>query len=133
MSEDPKSSTRPLVSILMAVYHPNDEWLARQLASLNRQTYDNLELIVCDDGPDRPAGQDVIHRYISRFAVSYVVNTRNMGSNWTFERLTAMAAGTYVAYCDQDDIWEEDKIDRLVRRLEETGANLCFSDLSDYR
>ena len=34
---------KPLVSILLAVYKPNEEWLVEQLISLNEQTYDNIE------------------------------------------------------------------------------------------
>jgi hypothetical protein len=46
-----------------------------------------------------------------------------MGSNKTFERLTAFAEGKYVAYCDQDDIWEDNKIELLVNRLEKTARS----------
>ena len=40
------------VSILLSVYKPNEVFLKKQLASLNDQTYDNLELIVWNDNPD---------------------------------------------------------------------------------
>ena len=40
---------KPLVSILLAVYKPNEKWLIEQLISLNEQSYENLELIVYDD------------------------------------------------------------------------------------
>ncbi len=120
----------PLVTIVMAVYHPREDWLSEQLISLNRQTYPNLELVICDDGPDCPVDPELFQGHITKFSWRLVSNEINMGSNKTFERLTAMASGKYIAYCDQDDIWEENKIELLVKRLEETGAELCCSDLS---
>lgn len=119
-----------LVTIVMAVYKPNPRWLSEQLQSLNRQTYSNIKLIVCDDCPDEPADSALFERYLTNFPFRIIRNTENIGSNRTFERLTTEAEGKYIAYCDQDDIWEANKIELLVRRIERTGALLCFSDLS---
>ncbi|MEH7130099.1 glycosyltransferase, partial [Neobacillus drentensis] len=57
-------------------------------------------------------------------------NEVNMGSNKTFEKLTAMSKGDFIAYCDQDDIWEEDKLSVLVNTLLVQNALVCYSDLS---
>ena len=46
---------KPLVSILLAVYKPNEAWFIEQLISLNEQTYENIELLVYDDCPDFPS------------------------------------------------------------------------------
>ena len=43
---------KELVSIVLATYKPNEDFLVRQLKSLNAQTYRNIELIVCDDSAD---------------------------------------------------------------------------------
>ena len=40
---------KPLISIVMAVYEPNMQWLKELLLSLESQTYPNLELILRDD------------------------------------------------------------------------------------
>lgn len=120
----------PLVTIVMAVYHSREDWLIQQLISLDKQTYKNLELIICDDGPDLPVNHELFQKYVNAFPWRLIANQTNIGSNKTFERLTALATGKYIAYCDQDDIWEENKIELLVQRIEKTGAELCCSDLS---
>jgi glycosyltransferase involved in cell wall biosynthesis len=120
----------PRVTVLLAVYKPQEYWLAELLMSLNRQTYKNLELIICDDCPDDSVDQSFFQKYLSKFPWSIVTNEKNIGSNKTFERLTNMANGKYIAYCDQDDIWEDNKIELLVKRIEKARAELCFSDLS---
>lgn len=120
----------PLVTIVIAVYRPREDWLVQLLMSLNRQTYKNLELIVCDDCPDFPVDRSLFQKQITGFPWNLVSNNKNLGSNKTFERLTTMAEGKYIAYCDQDDIWESNKIELLFKRIEATGAELCCSDLS---
>ncbi len=131
MVEDtPEKHIYPRVTIVMAVYKPREDWLTEQLASLNNQTYGNLDLIVCDDCPEAPVSEDFISRHITNFPYKIVFNDKNLGSNRTFERLTMMAEGDYIAYCDQDDIWEVNKIEMLVRRLERQNAVLCCSDVS---
>lgn len=121
-----------LISILMAVYEPNPEWLAEQLYSLNEQTYPNLELWVLDDcSPIFPFEQlqQTVARCITRFPVVVERSDKNEGSNRTFEKLTGKARGSYVAYCDQDDIWLPEKLACYEAYLEETGALLVCSDM----
>ena len=121
---------KPLISIVMAVYHPKLDWLAEQLDSLNGQTYPNLELIVCDDGPDAPVDEDFFPRHITVFPCQLVRNKKNLGSNKSFERLTGMARGEYIAYCDQDDVWLPEKVERLFQYMVEKTADLVCSDVS---
>jgi glycosyltransferase involved in cell wall biosynthesis len=121
---------KPLITVVMAVYRPNEDWLKEQLQSLDRQSYQNLELIICDDCPDEPVEEAFFKRHIGKLPFRLLRNDRNMGSNKTFEKLTTEAGGQYIAYCDQDDIWEDGKIELLVRRLEATNAVLCYSDVS---
>ena len=46
---DLEAVPKPLISILLAVYNPNMEWLQKQLYSIEQQDYPNLELHVIDD------------------------------------------------------------------------------------
>lgn len=120
----------PLVSILLAVYKPDYNWFKEQLMSLNSQTYDNIELIVYDDCPDEPVSEEFIGNYISSFNYKIIRGKVNKGSNTAFEELTKIAEGTYFAYCDQDDIWETDKIEILVNTIEKDRSVLVYSDMS---
>ncbi len=120
----------PLVSILMAVYKPNYEWFKEQLISLNNQSYENLELIIYDDCPEKPVDEKFIYNYIKNFNYKIVRGKINMGSNKAFENLTKLGNGEYFAYCDQDDVWECDKIKILVNILEKDKSVLVYSDMS---
>ncbi len=120
----------PLISIVMAVYDPNREWLREQLTSLNGQTYPNLELLICDDCDSRPTDEKIFAELITKIPFKLYRNEKNLGSNKTFERLTAMANGEFIAYCDQDDVWHSDKLEKMERALACTGAALVYSDMN---
>lgn len=119
-----------LVSILMAVYNPNYDWFREQLISLNNQSYKNLELIIYDDDPNNPVKEEIIAKYITKFKYTIIRGKVNKGSNKAFEELTRIGHGDYFAYCDQDDIWESDKIDILVSAIESDNAVIVYSDMS---
>lgn len=122
---------KPLISILMAVYEPNLDWLREQLLSLNNQTYGNLRLYIRDDcSPTVPFQQiqSCVQDCISAFPVTLVRNEQNLGSNGTFERLTQEAEGDFFAYCDQDDVWLPEKLDTLYHTIQQEKALLVCSD-----
>lgn len=121
---------KPLVSILLAVYKPNEKWLIEQLISLNEQSYENLELIVYDDCPENPVNEELFTSNITNFSFKIIRGIENKGSNIAFEELTKMGNGEYFAYCDQDDIWREDKIALMMKKFSEEDVTLVCSDLS---
>ncbi|NRU50380.1 glycosyltransferase involved in cell wall biosynthesis [Clostridium beijerinckii] len=121
---------KPLVSILLAVYKPNENWFIEQLISLNEQTYNNLELFVYDDCPDFPTSEDFLKKCITNFNYTVIRGKTNEGSNKAFEELTKIGNGEFFAYCDQDDIWEKDKISIIMDGFKEDDVTLVCSDLS---
>ena len=118
------------ITIALAIYKPNPGWLAQQLTSLNEQTYPNIELFIMDDCPEEPVSMKLLTNHLTNIPFHYHQNEQNLGSTKTFEKLTKLADGDYIAYCDQDDIWEKDKLTILVNELEKTSALLVFSDVT---
>lgn len=120
---------KPLVSILLAVYKPNENWLIEQLISLNKQNYENLNLYVYDDCPEYPINTEIFDKYITNFEYKIIRGEVNKGSNKAFEELTKIADGEFFAYCDQDDIWEANKISLMMDEFTEDVTLVCC-DLS---
>ena len=113
----------------MATHEPPVELLARQLDSLRRQTHDDWICLISDDGSS-PAALGEIERLVGddpRFVVS-PAPTRG-GAYQNFHRALAMVPPEvgYVALCDQDDEWYEDKLEVLLAALGD--AMLAFSDM----
>lgn len=123
---------KPLISIIMAVYEPQLEWLREQLESLNAQTYPNLELIIRDDCSQTVAYTDIynlVNDTITAFPYKIGRNDKNLGSNKTFEYLTLEARGEYIAYCDQDDVWITEKLLVLENSMTDEIVKLVCSDV----
>ena len=123
---------KPRIAVLMAVYRPRMDWLRAQLESLNAQTWPRLRLYVRDDGspPETlEAVRALLQACVTRFPWTLEQNEENLGSNRTFERLTAEAEGDCLAYCDQDDIWLPEKLSVLQEALAQSGAELVCSDM----
>ena len=126
-------AAKPLIAILMAVYEPRLDWLKEQLASLEAQTYPNLRLYVRDDcSPTVPFGdiQKCIRSSIHSFPYEIQRNEKNVGPSTTFAWLSEEAEGEYFAFCDQDDVWLPEKLEKLKANLEESHATLAYCGLS---
>ncbi len=109
------------LAILLAVYEPREDWLIELLDSLNRQTYPALRLYVRDDAsPHYPYERltELVQRHVTRFPVVLHRNEKNLGSNETFAQLVRDCDEHYVAFCDQDDVWNEDKLANTVNLYE---------------
>lgn len=119
-----------MVDILMSIYHPNEQWLIKQLNSIEGQTYEDIRLIIRDDGPDEPVGASFFEEHLKKLPYIYSVNEQNIGSNQTFASLVGESSGEYIAFCDQDDIWLPDKIEKTLALLEEKKAALAYCGLS---
>ncbi len=121
------------IAVLMAVYEPNLEWLKQQLCSINDQTYENISLYICDDCSKQIQFSQIeqcVYECINKISVRILQNKQNIGSNATFEKLTKLAKGDYFAYCDQDDIWEIDKLSILYECLIQDKAGMSYSNMS---
>lgn len=121
------------VDIVLATYKPNETYFEKLLESLNDQTYPMINLIVRDDSADHNEFEKIntlIEKKITAFNYKIFKNDKNLGSNKTFEELTKDVSADYIAYCDQDDIWEKEKITKLVDVIERKYAILAYSDLS---
>jgi glycosyltransferase involved in cell wall biosynthesis len=100
--------------VALATYN-GERYLAEQLASLERQTLPPAEVVICDDcSTDRTAvvAEDFARR--SRFPVHLQINEARLGFADNFLAAASKCRGEAVAFCDQDDVWHEDKLRRCA-------------------
>lgn len=121
------------VVILMSTYN-GEKYIAEQLESLLNQTYSNIKIFIRDDG-SKDKTKEIIKEFQKKSKNIFLVEGENIGFiNSFFELLKISDSADYYAYCDQDDVWMEDKIERAVNFLEKADSNkpvLYFSN-SDY-
>ena len=121
------------VAILMSTYN-GEKYLKEQLDSLLNQTYKNIDIYIRDD-ESKDSTVEIIENYMKSVDNIKLIKGKNLGFVKSFfELLKNVEEADYYAYCDQDDIWMEDKIQRVVEhlsKLDENKPNLYFSN-SDY-
>ncbi|WP_114778925.1 glycosyltransferase family 2 protein [Botryobacter ruber] len=124
----------PLISVVMATYN-GERYLEEQLESIFNQTYQNLEVIVCDDLSSDNT-QQILEKYASHFRLCYTINKERQGAAQNFARAITQATGDYIALADQDDVWLPTKLEISLHKLQQLEASngkdkpaLVFSDL----
>ncbi|MBL4663078.1 MAG: glycosyltransferase [Flavobacteriaceae bacterium] len=107
-----------LVSIIVPTYNRLD-YLKLTLQSLLGQTYQNIEIIVVDDGSD---GDDN-KRYCEQFSKINYIKIENFGGPARPRNIGIDAAnGDFIAFTDDDDIWLPKKLENQVAILNEEPA-----------
>ena len=104
----------PLVSVIIPVYN-YDRYLAEAVESVLSQTYQNLEVIVVDDGSTDQSGE-VARSFASR-GVRYCPQI-HAGIGPARNKGVELARGEFLAFLDADDRWPLEKIERQLRAFE---------------
>ncbi len=113
-----------LVSIIVPVYNV-EKYLEECVNSLLRQTYENIQIILIDDGSKDSSGRscDVYAQKDSRVKV---IHKENAGLGYARNSGLEAAKGKYVTFIDADDLAEPDLVELLMKGITETGADTCI-------
>ena len=115
----------PLVSVIVPVYKV-EKTLARCLESICGQTYQNLEIIVVNDGsPDGSLA--ICEQFRARDARVVVLSKQNEGLSLTRNAAMRVAHGKYVQFVDSDDYLEPTFTARMVEAAEKNYADLVIA------
>jgi glycosyltransferase involved in cell wall biosynthesis len=115
----------PMVSVIVPTYN-RPEMLAECLESINGQTYQDLEVVVINDG-GRDVG-DIVSACNKRKNIRYLNQPTNKGLAAARNSGIRAAKGKYIAYLDDDDIYYPDHIETLVGFLEESQYMVAYTD-----
>lgn len=122
------------VSVVIPTYNRVNN-LKRALESVLNQTYENLEIIVVSDG-----STDGTDNFMNSFRkrdsrIEYVSYFPNKGGNYARNRGIKAAQGEYIAFLDDDDEWEKEKIELQLNEIKKnpnvglvyTGINIIYN------
>jgi glycosyltransferase involved in cell wall biosynthesis len=131
-----KKVNGPLVSVIIPTYNAQD-WIEGLLKSVFNQSYQNIEVIVIDDGSN-DRSLEIVLRCLrgSTDVKARVVTQKNSGVSMARNLGASLSFGEFLAFVDSDDIWLPRKIEKQVRTLldSDSSAVSCsyaiFKDLS---
>ncbi|MFL1453594.1 glycosyltransferase family 2 protein [Marinobacter sp. GN3S48] len=120
---------KPLVTVIVPAYNASD-FIAETLESILNQTYDNLQVIVVDDGSTDDTAR-IVQSYSPR--VNYIHQANSGGCAAPRNRGLKHAQGEFVTFFDADDIMLPDKLTRQVDALtQHPNAVMCITNYCNF-
>lgn len=114
------------VSAIVAIYK-SEKFLPKLIESLINQTWQNLEILLVDDGSPDDSGA-VCDKYAAQDRRIHVIHKPNGGACEARNVGMAQATGEYILIIDGDDWLELDYVDYLMNLVHETGAEMAMTD-----
>ena len=111
-----------LVSIIIPVYNV-EEYLRKCLDSIINQTYQNLDIILVDDGSKDASGL-ICDEYASKDTRIKVIHKKNGGLSSARNAGLDIAKGFFVMHVDSDDYVEYNAVELLANKQKETDADI---------
>ncbi|MEE1244507.1 MAG: glycosyltransferase [Acutalibacteraceae bacterium] len=109
------------VSVALALYN-GEKFIEKQLDTLRLQTVKPNQVVLCDDGSSDNT-VNIVNEYINKYSLgdSWKVckNPQNLGYAKNFYHAMDLCDGDLIYLCDQDDIWKNDKIEKMNKVMEE--------------
>lgn len=115
-----------LISVIVPVYNV-EQYLKRCLESLLKQEYENLEIILIDDGSTDTSGK-ICDSYAEKDSRITVIHQQNKGASCARNHGLMAAKGAYIGFVDSDDWIEPDMYRYLFRLIQKYRANVAVCD-----
>ncbi len=113
------------VTALVPSYN-HGQFIQQRIESILNQTYENIELIVIDDG-SQDNSDEVINSIIAKHKFHYIRNKKNTGTPFAaWETVLSLATGSYIWVCESDDFAEPNYLATAVSALEANKDAVLF-------
>ena len=116
-----------LVSVIMPSFN-GAQHLAASIESILSQTYKDLELLITDDHSDDEETLSILKRYSEQDErVNVLYLNSNHGPGYARNKSIERAKGRYIAFCDSDDRWFPEKLERQIAFMAQKNCALCYA------
>ncbi|MCF8169248.1 MAG: glycosyltransferase, partial [Rhodoferax sp.] len=102
----------PLVSVLIPT-HNRPDYLELALNSVLNQSYQNIEIVISDNGDDDLSQQRLLP-YLDRYPNIKYFKKQGLTAKQNFRKCFEIATGEYINYLMDDDLFHPDKIQRMM-------------------
>jgi glycosyltransferase involved in cell wall biosynthesis len=110
----------PLVSVIIPVYNV-EKYLRKCLDSAINQTYNNIEIILVDDGSADNSGK-ICDEYAQNDSRVKVIHQKNAGLNMARATGFEKSHGRWITFLDSDDIFALDNVEASIRGAIQWGV-----------
>lgn len=123
---------KPLVSIYISTYN-RCNLLKRAINSVMSQSYENIEVLVCDDGSDDDTKYFMENFVTNHKNVIYLRNETSFGACSARNLGIFNASGIYITGLDDDDEFTFDRIETLINSWDDKYSFICANFTEIYR
>lgn len=116
------------ISVAMAVYN-GEKYLREQLDSILKQL-DSADEVVISYNESDDHTLDIIKEYHARYENVFITECREKGVIPNFENALKHCKKDYIFLSDQDDVWMDDKVEKVMKRFREKNVLLVMHNCS---
>lgn len=118
-----KAKDNPIVSVIIPTYN-RAHLIGRAIQSVLNQTYQNLEIIVVDDGSTDNTGEVIKKFQEHDKRIIYIKHEKNKGGSAARNTGIKAARGEYIAFQDSDDEWLPEKLEKQMEVFKNTSSKV---------
>ncbi|MUK49035.1 glycosyltransferase family 2 protein [Aliivibrio fischeri] len=114
-----------LVSVIMPSFN-SSKTIIESIDSVLLQTYENIELIICDDGSSDLSYELV--QCLNDQRIKLIKNTYEKGAAGARQSCIDISNGRYIAFLDADDLWDKNKLFIQIKYMRDNNISFTYSD-----
>ncbi len=113
----------PLISVIIPIYN-TEKYLSDCIKSIVCQTYQNLEIILVNDG-STDQSKIICDHYAQLDSRVRIINQVNTGVTKARENGVAVSVGEYIYFIDSDDTIDPETINTMYKSIQTNGTDAC--------
>lgn len=112
-------------SVAMAVYN-GEKYIYEQINSIIKMLGENDEVVISDDGSNDETLNIIKEFFVKDYRIKLYINNGIHGVSANFTNAIRHCTGKYIFLSDQDDIWLDNKIDKIISLAQKEKADLVI-------
>ena len=119
----------PKISVIVSIFNVQD-YVEKSIQSICSQTYQNLEILLVDDGSTDNSG-NLCDKYAKGDTRIKVIHKKNSGLSGARNEGIKYATGEYIAFVDGDDWIDADMYEGMLRAIQTYDADIAICNYKE--
>ena len=116
----------PLVSVIMP-YYKKSEFINASVNSILNQSFKEFEIILIDDELTKNSYEILENVKKLDVRIRVFKNKKNLGAGQSRNDAINFCKGQYIAFCDCDDLWRQNKLEKQIKFMKDCNLEFSFT------